>query len=107
MQGMVDETFCGPVCQHPSCWQSQRRCNRGLPRTRYSDLDSESEDEGMVQETLQGLLESVQHFLCNRSIYSSELSAIFLLRAHKIYSNLELILRYLHKRNYVYLSSIY
>ncbi|XP_033099150.1 uncharacterized protein LOC117102832 isoform X2 [Anneissia japonica] len=28
----LDETACGPLCQHPLCWASNRRVERGLPR---------------------------------------------------------------------------
>ncbi|KAJ8039410.1 hypothetical protein HOLleu_17120 [Holothuria leucospilota] len=28
----LDETSCGPLCQHPQCWASNRRVERGLPR---------------------------------------------------------------------------
>ncbi|XP_052789596.1 uncharacterized protein LOC128224033 isoform X4 [Mya arenaria] len=28
----VDETSCGPMCQHPACWQSNIRQDKGFPR---------------------------------------------------------------------------
>ena len=31
-QALFDETWCGPVCQHPSCWQSVLRLERSVPR---------------------------------------------------------------------------
>ncbi|XP_045192778.2 uncharacterized protein LOC123549036 isoform X5 [Mercenaria mercenaria] len=30
----VDETNCGPLCQHPSCWQSNVRQEKGFPKLR-------------------------------------------------------------------------
>ena len=27
-----DETMCGPLCQHPSCWSSNNRKVKGIPR---------------------------------------------------------------------------
>ena len=28
---MEDETTCGPLCQHPSCWSSSNRKIKGIP----------------------------------------------------------------------------
>ena len=28
----IDETSCGPMCQHPACWQSNTRRDKGFPR---------------------------------------------------------------------------
>ena len=25
------ESVCGPICQHPSCWEAEKRRSRGLP----------------------------------------------------------------------------
>ncbi|XP_022085330.1 uncharacterized protein LOC110976405 isoform X2 [Acanthaster planci] len=47
---LVEETSCGPLCQHPQCWASNRRVERGLPRLRDS-LQSPwtaSADEGAL-----------------------------------------------------------
>ncbi|XP_025113790.1 uncharacterized protein LOC112575882 isoform X4 [Pomacea canaliculata] len=29
----LDETSCGPLCQHPACWDSNQRRERGIPHT--------------------------------------------------------------------------
>ncbi|XP_041480921.1 uncharacterized protein LOC121428389 isoform X2 [Lytechinus variegatus] len=43
----IDETSCGQVvCQHPACWYSNRRVERGLPRTQYV----EPEDNGNISD---------------------------------------------------------
>lgn len=36
----VDETSCGPFCQHPYCWYSNRRVERGLPQTQSLDKEN-------------------------------------------------------------------
>ncbi|XP_013400152.1 uncharacterized protein LOC106166216 isoform X2 [Lingula anatina] len=44
----LDETSCGPLCQHPMCWASQRRLERGLPRAaekRKAKSDSGEEEK--------------------------------------------------------------
>lgn len=28
----LDETSCGPMCQHPACWQSNTRREKGFPK---------------------------------------------------------------------------
>ena len=28
----IDETSCGPMCQHPACWQSNTRRDKGFPK---------------------------------------------------------------------------
>ena len=28
----MDETSCGPMCQHPACWHSNTRREKGFPR---------------------------------------------------------------------------
>ncbi|XP_071948383.1 uncharacterized protein [Antedon mediterranea] len=46
----MDETACGPLCQHPLCWASNRRVERGLPRVveKSSNKNSEiSETDGL------------------------------------------------------------
>ena len=40
----LDETACGPLCQHPQCWASNRRVGRGLPRVAES-LTKNQDDE--------------------------------------------------------------
>ena len=30
---IIDETQCGALCQHPTCWYSGRRLVRGTPHT--------------------------------------------------------------------------
>jgi len=30
----VDETACGALCQHPACWHSNTRQDKGFPRLR-------------------------------------------------------------------------
>ncbi|KAL4218691.1 hypothetical protein ACF0H5_021279 [Mactra antiquata] len=34
LQVHIDETNCGPLCQHPSCWQSNTRQDKGFPKLR-------------------------------------------------------------------------
>ncbi|XP_074655091.1 uncharacterized protein LOC141908785 isoform X2 [Tubulanus polymorphus] len=43
----MDETTCAPLCQHPSCWSSNRRMQKGFPRMTQSQADSDSEEEGL------------------------------------------------------------
>ena len=31
MEIMEEETLCGPLCQHPTCWTSARRKARNIP----------------------------------------------------------------------------
>ncbi|XP_071493837.1 uncharacterized protein [Diadema antillarum] len=38
----LDETSCGPFCQHPYCWYSNRRVERGLPMTKEKVDKAES-----------------------------------------------------------------
>ncbi|XP_038063710.1 uncharacterized protein LOC119734336 isoform X2 [Patiria miniata] len=49
-QYQVEETSCGPLCQHPQCWASNRRIERGLPRLKDPLQTSwnASEDEGAL-----------------------------------------------------------
>ncbi|XP_035826110.1 nucleolar protein dao-5 [Aplysia californica] len=46
MQKCLDETSCGSLCQHPSCWASQQRQEKGIPRVLPPiQLDSDSSDD--------------------------------------------------------------
>ena len=44
----VDETSCGPLCQHPACWDSNHRLEKGAPRPplRSQVSDEEGEESG-------------------------------------------------------------
>lgn len=42
---LEDETYCGPLCQHPSCWSSQRRRARGISFQRQHSPQSKSQSE--------------------------------------------------------------
>ncbi|XP_072014687.1 uncharacterized protein [Amphiura filiformis] len=43
-----DETSCGPLCQHPLCWASNRRVDRGLPRVVPSLSTHDDDDEATL-----------------------------------------------------------
>ena len=42
----LDETSCGPLCQHPACWVSNRRKERGAPRRRSLESEESEEESG-------------------------------------------------------------
>lgn len=37
-KSLEDETSCASLCQHPSCWYSNRRRERGLARIKKENL---------------------------------------------------------------------
>ena len=42
----LDETSCGSLCQHPSCWASQGRQEKGIPhKLPPLEMDSDSSDD--------------------------------------------------------------
>ena len=45
MEVEIDETVCGPLCQHPSCWESHKRLYKGRPRHAAKTQPPTSPDE--------------------------------------------------------------
>ncbi|XP_076455185.1 uncharacterized protein LOC143289868 isoform X3 [Babylonia areolata] len=47
-QASEDETSCGPLCQHPACWHSKRRQERGVSRVKSKESEKEEEEESRL-----------------------------------------------------------
>ncbi|XP_041368893.1 uncharacterized protein LOC121383139 isoform X2 [Gigantopelta aegis] len=57
-----DETFCGPICQHPACWQSKQRKEKGFPRyTCLAQSLPEPLETDLPNLTMYNLLEDYGH----------------------------------------------
>ncbi|XP_070176295.1 serine/arginine repetitive matrix protein 2-like isoform X2 [Littorina saxatilis] len=52
-----DETSCGPLCQHPACWHSNRRKERGVPHLKMENTDDEEEETDLPTVKVYNMLE--------------------------------------------------
>ena len=48
---LEEEKSCGPLCQHPQCWSSDRRKNRGLPHMTMRVQSAKQDYEGLFHST--------------------------------------------------------
>ncbi|XP_046570580.1 LOW QUALITY PROTEIN: flocculation protein FLO11-like [Haliotis rubra] len=54
---VVDETSCGPMCQHPACWQSNQRQEKGFPKRREDQPSTPGKDLELPTQTVYNILE--------------------------------------------------
>ncbi|XP_067660842.1 serine/arginine repetitive matrix protein 1-like isoform X2 [Haliotis asinina] len=54
---VIDETSCGPMCQHPACWESNQRQEKGFPKRREEQPSTPGKDLELPTQTIYNILE--------------------------------------------------